>query len=76
MIAMVILQLCYLWCADPSPPLTEHQAAVLTCFQTQPWVDRENIQLQRCLERAGCWHDDNGDIRCYPRPVAPRTTRN
>lgn len=31
--------------------LTEREAAVLRCFREQPWVDRDNEALDRCLAK-------------------------
>lgn len=51
MIGLVILQICTLGCPAPAAHLTPREAAVLKCFQEQPWRDDENIMLDFCLAK-------------------------
>ena len=50
-VLIVLLQVCSVWCWPPPPPLSAREAAVLACFQDEPWVDPDGVWLRKCLAR-------------------------
>jgi hypothetical protein len=49
---IAMLQVCSTWgCWPQSPSLTAREAAVLECFQRQPWVDRDDVWLDQCFAK-------------------------